>query len=104
MPVETFVPTGREFQHKSSTRWLKFKRIDDDIGPGLWRIHDGLYDFRDFTKVHFTYELTFLKKSSVFEIQWRRNVFEYGPEWKLGPDFFYYLNMVLDGIQNWMSC
>ena len=52
MSVETFIPSGRDLLHKSASRWLKFKRIDDDIGPGLWRIHDGLYDFRAFTDRH----------------------------------------------------
>ena len=52
MSVETFIPTGRDLLFKSSTRWLKFKRIDDNIGPGLWRIHNGLYDFRDFAQSH----------------------------------------------------
>ena len=52
MSVETFIPTGRDLLFKSSTRWLKFKRIDDNIGPGLWRIHNGLYDFREFAKSH----------------------------------------------------
>lgn len=50
--AETFVPTGRDFQLKSANRWLKFKRKDDCIGQGLWRIHDGLYDFRAFMHKH----------------------------------------------------
>ena len=52
MSVETFIPTGRDLLMKTATRWLKFKRIDDNIGPGLWRIHNGLYDFRDFAQSH----------------------------------------------------
>lgn len=32
--------------------WLTAKRKDDDIGPGLWRIHDELYDLRPFFDIH----------------------------------------------------
>lgn len=46
--METFIPSGRDWLLKSANRWLKFKRIDDNIGPKLWRIHDGLYDLTSF--------------------------------------------------------
>ena len=52
MAAETFIPRGRDHLVKSATRWLKFKRLDDDIGPGLWRVHDGLYDLSAFAKKH----------------------------------------------------
>ena len=50
--IETFVPTGRDSLLKTGSRWLKYKRADDDIGPGLWRIHDGLYDLRPYINRH----------------------------------------------------
>lgn len=52
MSKEVFIPTGRNVVIKTASRWLKFKAKDDDIGPGLWRIHDGLYDLRDFVEKH----------------------------------------------------
>ena len=52
MASETFIPSGRDHPVKSATRWLKFKRLDDDIGLGLWRIHDNLYDFTNFIQKH----------------------------------------------------
>ena len=52
MSKELFIPTGRNVVIKTASRWLKFKAKDDDIGPGLWRIHDGLYDLRDFVEKH----------------------------------------------------
>ena len=48
MTTETFIPSGRDHLLKSATRWLKYKRQDDNIGKGLWRVHDGLYDLRSF--------------------------------------------------------
>ena len=48
MATETFIPSGRDHLLKSATRWLNYKRQDDDIGKGLWRVHDGLYDLRSF--------------------------------------------------------
>jgi len=52
MSKEVFIPTGRNVVIKTASRWLKFKAQDDNIGPGLWRIHDGLYDLRDFVEKH----------------------------------------------------
>ncbi len=52
---ETYYPTGRDASLKTASRWLGYKRTDDDLGNrgrGLWRIHDGLYDFTDFAKSH----------------------------------------------------
>lgn len=35
----------------SGDLWLEDKR-EDDGAEGLWRVHDQLYDLRDFIKVH----------------------------------------------------
>ena len=47
---ESFKPTsnGRE----GATGWLKGKATDDDIGPGLWRVHDKLYNLSKFAERH----------------------------------------------------
>ena len=53
---ETFYPSNRDgVLAKAAIPWLDGKRKDDDIGgkeDHLWRIHDGLYDLRDFIKSH----------------------------------------------------
>lgn len=43
-----FYPTNRDILLKTSESWMNGKRLDDNLGPGLWRVHDGLYDLRDF--------------------------------------------------------
>ena len=48
---DLFYPTDRDVVIKTSMRWLKAKAVDDDCG-GLWRIHDDLYDFEKFIKIH----------------------------------------------------
>ena len=52
MSKDTFIPEGRNYVIKTGTRWLKYKAKDDAIGSGLWRIHDGLYDLRDYVHRH----------------------------------------------------
>ncbi len=53
---ETYYPTGRDALLKTAYRWLGYKRTDDDLGDPkkekLWRIHDNLYDFTDFSSKH----------------------------------------------------
>ena len=53
---ETFYPSNRDgILAKAAGPWLDGKRKDDNIGGKqghLWRIHDGLYDLRDFIKIH----------------------------------------------------
>jgi len=53
---ETFYPSNRDgILAKAAGPWLDGKRKDDNIGGKqghLWRIHDGLYDLRDFMKIH----------------------------------------------------
>ena len=53
---ETFYPSNRDgILAKAAAPWLDGKRKDDNIGGKqghLWRIHDGLYDLRDFIKTH----------------------------------------------------
>lgn len=44
-------PSLRDHPLHSAQNWLDGKRADDGA-EGLWRIHDCLYDFRDFINVH----------------------------------------------------
>lgn len=44
-------PTLRDHPLRNADTWLEGKRVDDEIGK-LWRIHDGLYDFSEFTHLH----------------------------------------------------
>ena len=54
--LETFYPSNRDgILAKAAIPWLDGKRKDDDIGGKerhLWRVHDSLYDLRDFIKSH----------------------------------------------------
>ena len=43
-----FYPSGRDDVIKTSEQWLDSRRVDDNLGPGLWRVHDRLYDLRKF--------------------------------------------------------
>ncbi|PSN47115.1 Cytochrome b5-related protein [Blattella germanica] len=45
-------PTYRKENLRSASLWLKGKRTDDGIEEGLWRVHDGLYDFSSFINKH----------------------------------------------------
>lgn len=44
-------PTYRDVKLRTTHSWLAGKRTDDNA-EGLWRIHDGLYDFTDFIDHH----------------------------------------------------
>lgn len=44
-------PTYRDDPISGTKRWLDGKRLDDNA-EGLWRIHDKLYDLKDFVKRH----------------------------------------------------
>lgn len=44
-------PTYRDDPVSGTKRWLDGKRLDDNA-EGLWRIHDKLYDLKDFIKRH----------------------------------------------------
>ena len=37
-------PYGRDDVIKTSEQWMASRRIDDNLGSGLWRVHDKLYD------------------------------------------------------------
>jgi len=41
-------PTNRDNILKSAERWMEAKRKDDKVGKNLWRIHDKLYDLKEF--------------------------------------------------------
>ena len=43
---------GRQDFINSPEAWLANKREGDGIDPGLWRIHDKLYDLSVFAKKH----------------------------------------------------
>ncbi len=43
----------RNHPFKHATRWLEWKRDADALpDPGLWRVHDALYDLSDFARRH----------------------------------------------------
>jgi hypothetical protein len=44
-------PTYRRRDIRTPERWLEDKRVDDTT-DGLWRVHDGLYDFTTFIHKH----------------------------------------------------
>lgn len=44
-------PKHRDVSYKNAFLWLKDKR-DTDGAEGLWRVHDKLYDLRDFIRSH----------------------------------------------------
>jgi len=44
-------PTYRRKDIRTPDFWLEGKRIDDTT-EGLWRVHDGLYDFSSFIHKH----------------------------------------------------
>jgi hypothetical protein len=44
-------PTYRKANIRTPDLWLKGKQIDDNA-DGLWRVHDGLYDFSTFIDNH----------------------------------------------------
>lgn len=44
-------PTLRDNSLHTGELWLSGKQTDDGA-EGLWRIHDKLFDFSDFAKVH----------------------------------------------------
>jgi hypothetical protein len=44
-------PTYRKEQVKYAQLWMEGKKIDDNT-CGLWRIHDGLYDFTEWIYKH----------------------------------------------------
>ena len=50
--TETYVMGGRHDFINSAEGWLTNKRKGDGIDPGLWRIHDKLYDLSCFAKRH----------------------------------------------------
>lgn len=78
MPPESTVGIKLPFEENSYNpnpeKWLSDKRSVDGVGD-LWRIHDGLYDFRKFIKMHPGGQFwlketqvriyTFLKKSNI---------------------------------------
>lgn len=44
-------PTFRDDPINGCWKWLKGRRADDNA-EGFWRVHDKLYDLRDFKKKH----------------------------------------------------
>ena len=49
--VSVKYPSFRDDLMKGSYKWLEGKRLDDNA-EGMWRIHDKLYDLKDFTNRH----------------------------------------------------
>ena len=47
---ETFKPTSDGSQ--GAVEWLRGKAKDDNIGPGKWRVHNKLYDLKEFAARH----------------------------------------------------
>ena len=47
-----YYPTGRDviISEKSADQWLRSKRIDDNLGPRTWRVHNNLYNLTEFAK------------------------------------------------------
>ena len=45
-------PSFRDIKLKSVEKWLEGKRADDASEPGLWRVHDRLYDLKEFVNRH----------------------------------------------------
>ena len=43
---------GRNDWLKFPHQWLECKRAVDKVDPELWRVHDKLYDLKDFAKFH----------------------------------------------------
>lgn len=53
-PLTTVVnkyPTFRDDIVNGCWKWLKGRRADDNA-EGLWRVHDKLYDLKEFKKTH----------------------------------------------------
>jgi hypothetical protein len=44
-------PSYRKEAVKYAELWMEGKKIDDNTG-GLWRVHDGLYDFTEWVYKH----------------------------------------------------
>lgn len=44
-------PTNRDITWKTGDSWLDGKKCDDGA-EGLWRIHDNIYDLKDFVHKH----------------------------------------------------
>lgn len=44
-------PTFRDNKLNGCWKWLAGRRADDNA-EGLWRVHDSLYDLREFKKNH----------------------------------------------------
>ncbi|KAJ9587923.1 hypothetical protein L9F63_018649 [Diploptera punctata] len=51
LPGMSKYPTYRREPIKYAELWLEGKRIDDNV-EGLWRVHDGLYDFSEWMLRH----------------------------------------------------
>ncbi|XP_067622953.1 cytochrome b5-related protein [Eurosta solidaginis] len=49
--IATKYPSYRNFKLITTKGWQLGKRVDDEA-EGLWRIHDGIYDFTDFISNH----------------------------------------------------
>ena len=43
---------GRDDFFKFPQQWLECKRVVDRVDPELWRVHDKLYDLKEFAKIH----------------------------------------------------
>jgi Cytochrome b5-like Heme/Steroid binding domain len=44
-------PSKRDLSIKGCWRWLESRRADDGA-EGLWRVHDKLYDMKEFINKH----------------------------------------------------
>ena len=54
MPLGPEIPEmpGRNDWFTFPQKWLECKRAVDKVDPELWRIHDKLYDLKDFATIH----------------------------------------------------
>jgi Cytochrome b5-like Heme/Steroid binding domain len=51
--AKTKRPSNRDnVLNQTAEGWLEGKRMDDDIGENVWRVHDSLYDLNEFIHLH----------------------------------------------------
>ena len=43
-----YYPSGRDSVLKTAEQWMDSKRLDDEVGKSLWRVHEKLYDLTNF--------------------------------------------------------